>query len=153
LLDTDSFDSFNGTDNGVEVILDRTNIAWDTDRTVRFRNPGGEDSISPEDLEGTTQPPNWPKDLSEISGGLQNESLMVWFRVSAFPWFRKLYARPMVNGDENTMLPRGDYTIVLTYSILECGEREGQHLKGSVPFTSILEYIRIGPSKKEPKLW
>ncbi len=48
---------------------------------------------------------------------------MVWFRVSAFPWFKKLYGRPAVglSGEMEQMdrpLPSGDYNVVLTYSIL-----------------------------------
>lgn len=116
---TDSFDLFTSTDNETDIItLDRTNIAWDTDRSVRFQNPGGSVNLSADTLVDTTMPPNWPKNLSEIAGGLQNESLMVWFRVSAFPWFRKLYGRPAVNGIENVILPSGNYSILLTYSIL-----------------------------------
>lgn len=114
----DSFDSFTNSDDSIEVILNRANIAWDTDRSVRFRNPGGAAELDPDTLHGTTMPPNWPRNLSAVPGGLQNESLMVWFRVSAFPWFRKLYARPEVNGSADGVLPIGDYSITLTYSIL-----------------------------------
>ncbi len=63
-------------------------------------------------------PPNWPRDLSEIGRGLQNESLMVWYRVAAFPWFKKLYGRPLVDEVRSSSLPAGDYVITLTYSIL-----------------------------------
>ena len=115
---SDSFDLFVSTDNNTKITFDRTNIAWDTDRSIRFQNPGGSVNLSADTLINTTMPPNWPKNLSEITGGLQNESLMVWFRVSAFPWFRKLYGRPAVNGNENAMLPSGNYSILLTYSIL-----------------------------------
>ena len=48
-----------------------------------------------------------------IEDGLENESLIVWYRVSAFPWFRKLYAHP----EENKDLPAGNYSIFITYSI------------------------------------
>ncbi len=61
-------------------------------------------------------PPNWSGNLSTIPGGLQNESLMVWFRVSAFPWFKKLYGRPAV---QSTVLTKGNYSFLLTYSILK----------------------------------
>jgi len=81
-------------------------------------------------LNGTAMPPNWPKDLSKIPRGLQNESLMVWFRVSAFPWFRKLYARPYVNAIEGQDLPQGEYEIVLTYSILIQGLGQGTLVEG-----------------------
>ena len=116
----DSFDNFTSRDGATTVTLDRTDIAWNTDRTIRFRNPGGTNDISESELDGTIMPPNWPQDLSEIGRGLQNESLMVWYRVAAFPWFKKLYGRPSVNGDSSGTLPAGEYNIVLTYSILEC---------------------------------
>lgn len=106
-------------DGQTNITLNRTNIAWNTDRTIRFRNPDGSPDISEEELDGTIMPPNWPQDLSGINRGLQNESLMVWFRVSAFPWFKKLYGRPYVNGDSQGTLAKGDYTVFLTYSILE----------------------------------
>ena len=53
-------------------------------------------------------------DPMEDDVGLENESLIVWFRVSAFPWFRKLYAHPREERD----LPAGNYSIFITYSIL-----------------------------------
>ena len=100
--------------------IDRTNIAWDTDRNTRFRNPNGDVNVSHTDLEGTVRPPNWSKNLSEINGGLTNESLIVWFRVSAFPLFRKLYGRAVI-GDADpgqAELPAGTYRLNITYSIL-----------------------------------
>ena len=119
----DSLDLFSSVDSNVSVTINRTNIAWNSDRTVRFRNPERADELNPDTLNGTTMPPNWPRNLSAVPGGLQNESLMVWFRVSAFPWFRKLYGRPEVNGVQSE-LPAGNYTISLTYSILHKRERE-----------------------------
>ena len=115
----DSFDVFinRATDRNM-TCCNRENIAWDTDRSVRFQNPGGELNISSFDLMGTTRPPNWPRDLSEIPRGLENESLIVWFRVSAFPIFRKLYGRLEVDGSTDVELPAGDYSVILTYSIL-----------------------------------
>jgi hypothetical protein len=77
---------------------------------VRFRNP----QDLPAALDGTAMPPNWPYNLSdaEIGTGLDNESLIVWFRVSAFPWFRKLYAHPQ---DKEDLLP-GNYSMLITYN-------------------------------------
>lgn len=116
---SDSFDFFGSVNGQTNVTLSRTNIAWNTDRSIRFQNPDGNPNISKDDLVDTVMPPNWPQDLSDINGGLQNESLMVWFRVAAFPWFKKLYGRPSVNGDEQGTLTKGNYTVFLTYSILE----------------------------------
>ncbi len=117
---TDSFDairSMSGSSDNI-TCCDRTDIAWDSDMDVRFRNPGGRINISDDSLRGTTMPPNWPLDLSGIESGLENESLIVWYRVSAFPIFRKLYGRVRINGDNDAELPKGDYNITITYSIL-----------------------------------
>ena len=77
------------------------------------------------ELENTIMPPFWLRDLADLpnnssipSAGLRNESLIVWFRVSAFPWFRKLYGRVTVDGNLGGVLPAGDYSVTLTYSIL-----------------------------------
>ena len=121
---SDSFDYFYRVDNSNNEIIigeiNRNNIAWDSDRNSRFRNPNGNADINETDLVGTVRPPNWPKDLSQIGGGLTNESLIVWFRVSAFPLFRKLYGRLVVDNGEpgQTELPAGNYSLNITYSIL-----------------------------------
>lgn len=100
--------------------IDRNNIAWETDRNVRFRNPNGNVDITWQDIEGTVRPPNWPQNISSIPGGLTNESLIVWFRVSAFPLFRKLYGRVVIDNGEpgQTEIPAGSYALNITYSIL-----------------------------------
>ena len=122
-LSTDSFDYFFSLRDPPMINIseiNRSNIAWDTDRTIRFRNPYGRPDINSGDLNGTVRPPNWRKDLSTIRGGLTNESFIVWMRVSAFPVFRKLYGRAVINGEEpgHTELPPGEYALNITYSIL-----------------------------------
>lgn len=108
----DSFHYLRNDDGDVD--LSRHNIAWDTDRDVRFRNPSNLERA----LEGTNMPPNWLRDLSGIGNetyddvGLENESLIVWYRVSAFPWFRKLYGHPRGERD----LPPGNYSLLITYN-------------------------------------
>ncbi|CAI8017186.1 Cell cycle control protein 50A [Geodia barretti] len=104
----DSFHYLHNEELNETIDLSRNNIAWKTDREVRFRN----DSNLAADLEGTNRPPNWPYNVSEIGDGLGNESLIVWFRASAFPWFRKLYAHP--RGD--TDLRPGNYSLLITYN-------------------------------------
>ena len=63
----------------------RTNIAWDTDRSVRFQNLNGTPEVSSEDLVDTTMPPNWPYDLSDIPGGLENYCLVSCVSISKIP--------------------------------------------------------------------
>lgn len=130
---TDSFYYWNRTDssNTTVTCCDRTNIAWRTDLDIRFQNPGGSDYFTQSDGTGTVMPPFWLRNLSNLAGvnsttdksfpsaGLQNESLIVWFRVSAFPWFRKLYGRLWVDGVLGGELPAGNYSVTLTYSILQ----------------------------------
>ena len=97
---------------------------------IRFQNPDGRDNFTKSDGAGTVMPPFWLRDLANLTGtatnesftsaGLRNESLIVWFRVSAFPWFRKLYGRLWVDGVLGGELPAGNYSVTLTYSILEC---------------------------------
>ena len=111
----------------------RTNFAWDTDRSVRFQNPNGAPEVSPEDLVDTTMPPNWPYDLSEIPGELESESFIVWFRVSAFPKFRKLYGRLQESGSSDINLPAGNDSIFLTYSILHINAIVVYIVRGLVP--------------------
>lgn len=62
----------------------------------------------------TMLPPNW---LTLIDHGQRNESFMVWFRVAAFPVFRKLYGRITPPNDEP--LRAGNYTIDVVYSMLD----------------------------------
>ena len=59
-LSIDSFHYLVNEDLNMSVNLSRNNIAWDTDREVRFRN--GKNLA--ERLEGTNQPPNWPRNIS-----------------------------------------------------------------------------------------
>ena len=90
--------------------LDRKDISWQSDRDTRFQNSDGSTTIPEAD---NVQPKNWQRNITELPNGLQNEDLIVWFRVSAFPNFIKLYAR--IHGGT---LPAGDYTLNVEYSIL-----------------------------------
>ena len=98
------------TGEGDMIPLERDDISWQSDRDTRFQNNRGNTTIPEMD---NVQPKNWQRKISEIPNSLQNEDLIVWFRVSAFPNFIKLYAR--IHGGT---LPAGDYTLNVEYSIL-----------------------------------
>lgn len=94
---------------GDVIPLDRNDISWQSDRDTRFQNSNGDMTIPEAD---NVQPKNWQRNITQLPDGLQNEDLIVWFRVSAFPNFIKLYAR--IHGGT---LPAGDYTLNVDYSI------------------------------------
>ncbi|XP_065903238.1 cell cycle control protein 50A-like [Dysidea avara] len=98
-------------DTSVDIIEDRTDISWESDRDTRFQNADGNMTIPP--TRGTTQPKNWQFDISELNNSLENEDFIVWFRVSAFPNFIKLYSRLYVMGGDT--LPAGNYTLQVDY--------------------------------------
>ncbi|XP_041456432.1 cell cycle control protein 50A-like isoform X2 [Lytechinus variegatus] len=113
-----TFDDDGELPSGKEVMLDRTNIAWSSDRRTKFRNPPG--ASLEEAFNGTTKPPNWQKYIWEMQDGYQNEDFIVWMRTAAFPTFRKLYGR--VVDQPNTRLdnglPVGNYTLTVQYNYL-----------------------------------
>ncbi len=73
---------------------------------------------------GTTHPPNWQKYVDQLdpnnrdNNGYENEDLIVWMRTSALPTFRKLYRKVNHTGIFRDGLPKGDYQLNVTYSIL-----------------------------------
>jgi len=99
--------------SGLTLTYDRTDISWESDRDTRFQNSNGNTTIPEMD---NVQPKNWQRDISMLENSLQNEDFIVWFRVSAFPNFIKLYARVYVEGRD--VLPAGRYTLNVNYSIL-----------------------------------
>ena len=98
---------------GLPLRFDRTDISWQSDRDTRFQNNNGS-TTTPDS--NNVQPKNWLSDITNLTNGLQNEDLIVWFRVSAFPNFIKLYARVRVDGRDS--LPAGDYSLNVNYNIL-----------------------------------
>lgn len=42
------------------------------------------------------KPYNWHTNISRLKSGYRNEDLMVWMRTSAFPTFKKLYGRVLI---------------------------------------------------------
>ncbi|XP_063541323.1 cell cycle control protein 50A [Cydia strobilella] len=106
-------------DLGRTVPVSRTGIAWDSDKTIKFRNPSGDLKTA---FANFSKPANWAKNIWELdleddnNNGFQNEDLIVWMRTAALPTFRKLYRR--VKHDEQgfaTGLVKGLYTLKVEY--------------------------------------
>uniref|UniRef100_A0A8D8FTK6 Cell cycle control protein 50A n=1 Tax=Culex pipiens TaxID=7175 RepID=A0A8D8FTK6_CULPI len=102
------------------VPLLRTEIAWPSDRKIKFRNPEGD---LREALRDFSRPRDWRKELWELdldnkdNNGFQNEDLIVWMRTAALPSFRKLHRRIDHEHQKfETGLPKGNYTLKINYS-------------------------------------
>ncbi len=112
---------FKNSETSLERIdLIETEIAWPTDKQIKFKNPA--------DLEKRyskyAKPPYWQKYVDDLdpnnddNNGFKNEHLIVWMRTAALPTFRKLWGR--VDHDQiglwRTSLPKGDYSLRIEYS-------------------------------------
>ncbi|TTT46705.1 Cell cycle control protein 50A [Bagarius yarrelli] len=111
----------NGT--RITIPLVKKGIAWWTDKHVKFRNPGGSNSNLTAVFQGTAKPVNWRKPVYELdsepdNNGFINEDFIVWMRTAALPTFRKLYRIIQKKNNMTPTLPRGNYTLEVTYSIL-----------------------------------
>ncbi|XP_072035100.1 cell cycle control protein 50A-like [Amphiura filiformis] len=109
---------FNGEDSlmNTEVPMNNTGLAWRTDIEGKFNNPPG-DSLQ-EAFAGTSPPPNWQKNITQMENGYENEEFIVWMRTAALPTFRKLH-RKIFNQPDSVFdggLPRGNYTLNIAYS-------------------------------------
>lgn len=106
------------------IILLNTEIAWPSDRKIKFQNPEGD---LKEALQGKfAKPKAWTKELWELdllnadNNGFQNEDLIVWMRTAALPSFRKLYRR--VDHSQKFFqngLRAGIYELTVNYSELD----------------------------------
>ncbi|KAL5112176.1 Cell cycle control protein 50A [Taenia crassiceps] len=92
----------------VEFSMD--NIAWKSDRDVKFGRPTS--------WENTTKPINWPKPVQEITSDAYSgySQLLVWMRTAALPNFRKNYADIVQKGEFVNGLPAGYYEVDIDYS-------------------------------------
>ncbi|XP_023649617.1 cell cycle control protein 50A-like [Paramormyrops kingsleyae] len=122
-LFNDTLELYYNDPNGtkIPIRLVKTGIAWWTDKHVKFRNPVGDGSNLSAVFQGTTKPVNWQKyvyqlDTDPDNNGFINEDLIVWMRTAALPTFRKLYRIIEKQGDATPTLPRGNYTLLITYN-------------------------------------
>lgn len=112
------------------IHINRTDIAWPTDKFYKFRNPS-----DPRTFSKWAKPPNWPVAVDQLdpsradNNGFVNEGFLVWMRVGAFPTTRKLYGRVYYsekNGNSTTVregLPAGNYSIRIKYREYRVDER------------------------------
>ncbi|XP_052867302.1 cell cycle control protein 50A [Anopheles cruzii] len=110
---------------GRKVPLLQTEIAWPSDRHIKFRNPEGD---LKEALRGFRRPKAWSLELWELdetnkeNNGFQNEDLIVWMRTAALPTFRKLHRR--IDHSQELFeegLNKGNYSlrVMYSYSVIE----------------------------------
>lgn len=106
------------------VPLNRTGIAWESDKKYKFQNPEPKDNLQ-EAFKDTVKPMDWQKNIWELdtedpnNNGLQNEDLIVWMRTAALPNFRKLYRRIIhtQGSDFETGLPSNkEYKFEIDYN-------------------------------------
>ncbi|XP_046877326.1 cell cycle control protein 50A-like [Hypomesus transpacificus] len=119
----DTLELFYFDPNGtrVQIPLMRKGIAWWTDKHVKFRNPDANNPNLTSVFQGTTKPINWRKPVYELDDDLENngfinEDFIVWMRTAALPTFRKLYRIIQKKNNMTPTLPRGNYTLEVTYN-------------------------------------
>lgn len=107
-------------ESGVVIPMARNNIAWESDKNIRFRNPPLVGNSLAMAFNGTAKPPNWETPVYALglpnNNGFQNEDLIVWMRTAALPTFRKLYGYFDQQSDEGIYLPKGNYSITIRYN-------------------------------------
>lgn len=109
----------NGTKTQIPMI--KKGIAWWTDKHVKFRNPGGNNPNLTAVFIDTAKPINWRKPVYELdtdpeNNGFINEDFIVWMRTAALPTFRKLYRIIQKKNNMTPTLPRGNYSLEVTYN-------------------------------------
>lgn len=107
-----------------QVPVLRTNIAWPTDKSTKFQNPGSANTPLKDAFNGSTKPPFWSKPVwkldteDETNNGYLNEDFIVWMRTAALPNFRKLYRRVDHTKEDafKDGLPAGEYKLEIEYN-------------------------------------
>ncbi len=91
------------------VQLSTENIAWKSDRDVKFGKPSS--------WAGTTKPINWPEAVQDVSPNAYSgySRLLVWMRTAALPNFRKNYGDVVQTGVFKDGLPAGSYKVDINY--------------------------------------
>lgn len=102
-------DNVSGATSNEVVGLSFENIAWRSDRDVKFGRP--------KSWENTTKPINWPLPVQEINKDAYSgySQLLVWMRTAALPNFRKNYADVETKGRFANGLPAGYYEVDVNY--------------------------------------
>ena len=109
------------TNESIPVNISKANIAWTSDQKFKFISPSTPCKYYDISVNlkacffilfyffliqkalNTIKPPNWASNLSVYTTKYyENQDLIVWMRTSAFPTFRKLYGRILV--EENSKL-------------------------------------------------
>ncbi|XP_073234629.1 cell cycle control protein 50A-like isoform X1 [Porites lutea] len=120
-LFNDSFTLSWNKDSNTQVPVGLTyeNIAWKSDREVKFKNPPGNLKEAFKDF---AKPPNWPRPVYELDvnnsddNGFKNQDFIVWMRTAAFSTFRKLYRKIILTGEFKNGLPKGQYVLDIKYN-------------------------------------
>lgn len=108
------------THEKVNVELLNTEIAWPTDKQVKFKNPPNASYVFKHEF---AHPVNWNKTSWDLdpdnpdNNGFQNEDLIVWMRTAALPTFRKLYRRVKHTQPHfKNQMPNGTYYLNVSYN-------------------------------------
>ena len=123
---------YNNGNGDIQVPLTFKDVAWEVDKTRKFKNPEGDawrgffNGTDPKYV----KPVAWKVSLAELGKntsdqtGMQNTDFMVWMRTAALPNFRKLWRK--LNRTNSSPpydqfkdgLPAGAYTLMISYGRL-----------------------------------